>query len=205
MSDRETATKITRLERALGDIPGVRGARVEANGSDVRSVRVLVVPERDQPATAERVRSLASSSLGIDVSPQRIHLLSAPTIGDASGTRRRKLSSLTTERTTDRFSTRVTLELGGDVLVGEAEGAAMIGAEMRTVARAALNAVRELVEFPIELGPIEFLSIGDAEIAVVALAGDGHLVGSAVVRRDRYEAVARATLDAVNRVMFRPS
>jgi hypothetical protein len=203
MSERESATTITRLERALGDIPGVRGARVQANGNDVRSVRVLVVPERHEPATAERVRSIASSSLGIDVSPQRIHLLSAPTIDDANRAGRRKLSSLTIDRTTDRFSARITLELGGDVLVGEAEGPAVTGAEMRTVAHAALNGVRELLEFPIELGPIEFLSVGDADIAVVALAGDGHLVGSAVVRRDRYEAVARATLDAVNRFVFR--
>ena len=82
MIERELSAKVTRLERALADMPGVRGARVEANGTDIRSVRVLVVPERHKPATIERVRSLASGSLGVEVSPQRIHLLSAPGEGD---------------------------------------------------------------------------------------------------------------------------
>lgn len=204
MSDREISTKVTRLERALGDLPGVRGARVDANGTDVRAVRVLVVPERDKPATIDRVRSIASNSLGIDVSSQRIHVLSAPTVDERAGERRRKLSSLTIERTTDRFGARVTLDLGGDVLVGEAEGPAVSGAEMRTVAHAALNGVRELLEDAVELDSIEFVSVGGTEIAVVVLAADrGPLVGSAVVRRDAYEAIARATLDAVNRFVSR--
>jgi hypothetical protein len=188
------------LERALTDLRGVRGARVDVDQDGVKSIRVLVVPERDDERTERDVRRLAFSTIGKPLDPDRIQVLSATETTEDKTAQRRKLSSLTIERTGDRFSVRVTLELGGDVLVGESEGPAVSRFEQRVVARATLDGVAELLDFTTELESVEFLQVGDSEVAIAALSTpQGYLTGSAMVKLDRYEAIARATLDALNR------
>jgi len=193
----------SKLERALTDLRGVRGARVDVDEGEVKTVRVLVVPERDDERRERDVRRLAFSTLGRPLEPDRIQVLSATEVGDAPEVhplQRRKLSSLTIERTGNRFSVRITLELGGDVLVGESEGPAVSRFEQRVVARATLEGVGELLDFTTELESVEFLQVGDSEVSIVALSTPhGYLTGSAMVKLDRYEAIARATLDALNR------
>ncbi len=146
------------------------------------------------------MRRLTFSTLGKPLDFDRIQVLSATETTEDKTTQRRKLSSLTIERTGKRFSVRITLELGGDVLVGESEGPAVSRFDQRVVARATLDGVAELLDFTTELESDEFLQVGDSEVAIrVMSTPQGYLTGSAMVKLDPYEAVARATLDALNR------
>ena len=189
------------LERALTRMRGVRGARVEVGQSDIEAIRVLVVPELDAEETSQEVLDLAEGMLGVDVEQSRIEVLG---MGDP-GTdlmRRRKLSSIATERTDERFKVRITLELGGDLLVGESDSPSVRRFERRAVALATVKGLSDLLDAPIELDSVELLQVGAASLAVVTLRTDSEaLVGSAVVRLDDHDAVARATLDALNRLV----
>lgn len=118
----------------------------------------------------------------------------------SSGSSRRKLTSLALDRSEDTFSVRAALELSGDVLMGESASPQGKLFERKTIAEAILKGSEELIGFPLEVQRVYVLSDVDNQIAVVVLARDTEIiVGSAVVRHDEHDAIARATLDALNR------
>lgn len=115
---------------------------------------------------------------------------------------RRRLSSISTERSEEGFKARVALELAGDVLVGESAGPIARQFEHRSVAQATLEGLHELLEEPVDLESVEMYPAAGDQMAVVTLSSSaGPLVGSALVRLDDHDAIARATLDALNRVL----
>ena len=188
-----------RLEEALVNLPGVRRVKVAAEDDAVTAVTLLVTPERDAHEVMRRVRSIAAE-LRIPIDEVATEILGASNGEGAPG--RRKLSSLTTRRSPERFSVQIALELDGDVLVGEAEASHGRRFEHRCVAIATLKATSKLLPFPLEVESVDFLAFGVQRLAVVYLSrGTDVVVGSAMIRSEEYDAIARATLDAVNRFL----
>ena len=192
------------LEKLILTLPGVRGAKVEAEGDGIRSVRVLVMPERQTDPTVREVRSLAAGDLGVELDPAAIHILRAGTEASKAVERpaRRRLSSLMTERSPSVFKTRVTLEMPGDVLIGESESYPGELFEHRSIAKAIIQGLRDLLAFPVEVEAVNLIRQAEGTLALVFLhRGHDRLVGSALVHKDEHDAIARATLDALNRFL----
>ena len=185
------------LESAIAELPGVRRVKAEIGPEGVESLRLLVIPERTTSKTMAEVQEILAKTVDQPVDDTRIQVIrTAPT----SATARRRLSSLSLDRTTERFAVRAALELSGDVLMGESQSPHGKLFERKTIADAILKGSEEIVGFPVVVQRVYVLSDVDDQIAVVVLArGDQILVGSAVVRQDEYDAIARATLDALNR------
>ena len=99
----------------------------------------------------------------------------------------------------------VTLAFGGDVFVGSASGSSAIASRPRLVARATLDALGELLGTPADIEHSTVIPVGSRSVAVSVLqvqlprTGEQVLSGSAVVRGDEADAVARSVLDALNR------
>ena len=193
------------LEKLILTLPGVRGAKVEADEAGIRSVRVLVMPERQTDPTVREVRSLAAGDFGVELDHSTIHILRAG--GETVETReqrpaRRRLASLMTERSPSAFKTRVTLEMPGDVLVGESESHPGELFENRSIAKAIIIGLRDLLAFPVEVEAVNLIRQAEGTLALVFLhRGHDRLVGSALVHKDEHDAIARATLDALNRFL----
>lgn len=203
----ETASpQVDELEVALAALRGVRAARVHSGPAGIESVRVLVVPERDPAEVVTEIQGMVWAHLGDAIDRHVVEVMKAT--GRASGNgrpKRRKLSSLATKRSADRFTSQVILELEGDLLIGEDDSPAGRRFEHRSVAQAVLDAVRELAVEPLELGSADFVEMGDCRIAAVAVQRPNDLLlGSAVLTLDEYDAIARATLDAINRLLADP-
>lgn len=199
----DDAGAVRRLERLIAELRGVRQARVQTAEGAIESLRVLVIPEGDPADVANEVRRLVERETGESVEPDAIEILSASR--SAGRAERRKLSSIQTERTQDRFKARIVLELGGDTLVGESDAPTERTLEYRSVARATLESLRKLLRGAIDLESVEVLNSGSHQLALVALrTGKDMLVGSALVKFDHHDAVARATLDALNRHLSAP-
>jgi hypothetical protein len=198
--------QVNELEAAVAALRGVRAARVHSRVDGVESVRVLVVPERDANEVVHEIQGMVWAHLGARLDSHAIEVMKASAPGAANGRpRRRKLSSLATKRAGDRFTSQVILELGGDLLIGEDDSPAGRRFEHRSVAEAVLDAVRRLVAVPLELGSADFVEMGDCRIAAVVVERrEELLLGSAVVTLDEHDAIARATLDAVNRLLVNP-
>lgn len=187
-----------RLEASLGRLRGIRQVKVRSQGP-VTEVTVLTLPERCESDTVDEVRVLAQRA-GIDPGRLRVRVMGARGAGHL--TPRRKLSSLATKRYRERFTAQVTLELEGDSLVGEVDVPMGRRFEFRSVARAILESVRSLIPYALQLENVEIFNFGPERLAVVSVSSrDDVLVGSALVRTDELDAIARATLDAINRVL----
>lgn len=203
MAHGEDAGATRRLENSIAELRGVRQARVETRDNGIASVRVLVVPERATPDTAHKVLEIIRTETGESLDRNAVQILHA---GKSTPTanQRRRLSSLATERTSDRFKARVVLELAGDTVEGESDSPNEKAFTLRSVARATLHSLRELMPRALALESVHLFNTGAHELAIVALThGDHTLVGSALVRIDQHDAIARATLDAVNRSIAR--
>jgi hypothetical protein len=202
MPKADETLSITDLQHSLEGLRGVRGARVEIQGDEITAVRVLVVPERRTQETIGEVVSIASDLFDVAIDPERVEVLRVAGPLSQEGDRRRKLSGISIERLGQRFHAKVVLELGGDVLVGESDSPSEQGFEFRSVARATLDGLRELLDEDIDLDSVQVLPIGNGRLAVVMLARGGEmLLGTALVRLDEHDAIARATLDALNRTL----
>jgi hypothetical protein len=78
---------------------------------------------------------------------------------------------------------------------------------LRLVAGATVDAVGDLLKASaVEVQSAELMSVGSVQLAVAVLRlatsrGEQLLTGSAIVRKDANDSIARATLDALNRVL----
>lgn len=188
------------FETALRNITGVRNARVDGTPDRISSVRLLVVPEKSSASSIAEAIAIGSRA-GLKIDPTDIDVLRSADQSDLSLPRgRRRLSSLSTERAGEHFTSRVTLELSGDVLVGEEDLSDGDAIEYRSVAGAVIKSLRELLEGPLAIDAVDVLDVGGSRFAVVAVrSGRDMLVGSALVGHDEHAGIARATLDALNR------
>lgn len=98
------------------------------------------------------------------------------------------------------------VELEGRSVTGRARSVATSRARLRAVAEATLAAVEQLCEGLLRAGieRIDFQRSGDDELVTVVVSlltsrFEDRLVGAALVRGSREQAVMRATMDAVNR------
>jgi hypothetical protein len=202
MTDADRPPDGGEVERVLRSVRGVRGAKVVVEASRITAVKVLVVPELGAHDVVARVVTTVAERLGVEIPPERVEVLRAGDPLVAGQLERRRLSSLATRRSGSDFTVRVTLELRGDVLVGEATAPSGQLHEQRAVARGILHGIGSLIDEPTELDSVSLLTSGDRRLAVVSvLVGQEVLVGSALVRLDDHDAIARATLDALNRTL----
>ncbi len=187
------------MEAALTRLRGVRKARVDIDTDGVVSIEILAAPEVSERSVRRDASVLSRQILGGD-SKASLNILTAARRGKVAGEGpRRKLSSLVTRRTHESFSTQVILARDGDVVTGESECAA--GREdTRIVAQAVLAGLDEVAPEPLLLEAVETVTLAEETLVVVAVTlGQRRLLGSAQVRFDLPDAVARATLHALNR------
>jgi hypothetical protein len=190
------------LERDIVALKGVRAARVEPADEGVGPIRVLAFPDQDPETVVACVREIASREHSLRLDPAQIRVLKA-TERSARHPRRR-LASLMTERYGGTFKARVTLDVPGDVIVGEKLTPTGEMFELRSIAGAVLDGLAELLDFRVELETAEVIARGADAVAVVFLVREtDRLVGTALVRSTEHDAVARATLDALNRFLGR--
>lgn len=200
MREQPQANKIQQLEKAAESLPGIRRVRADDSGGHL-VVRVLVAPERTDEEASRILRDLAAQQFGINIEENALEILRTGEAPAKNNGARRRLMSLTTERLEDRFIVRVVLELTGDLLMGDSAGVARKPKDERhLVAEAVINALTDVLDFTPLLDSAESIYEDGVGLAVVALdSGTGTLIGTARLRQNEHDAIARATLDAINR------
>jgi hypothetical protein len=198
------------VESALARIPSVTAARV-VTGPNGRVAEVHVLARRDRaPKQLVRdVQSVALASFGIEVDYRTVSVVQlddALVEGDGpSPSPRVALLRLSADVSGHSTEVRVHLSVGGQEFLGTARGPASSG--MRLVARAVVEAVASLIgDSALDVDFAELVPAGQhsAAVAILRLAtarGDQVVSGSALVRKDGNDAMARASLAALNRLI----
>jgi len=216
------------LEESIRQIPGVRAVSVVTDAqAQPTEVHVLAAPGKPAKQIVRDVQSLAMAQFDLDldhriVSVVQIEDETAATdddeavidVSDAPADElleqieaqaRPMISEIGVRSTGSEIEVEVRLELDGDTFVGIERGAAAASARPRLVAAATISALDELLGLPAAVESAAVVDTGTHPVALVVITisvprlGAQSLAGSAVIRGDETDAVARAVLSAVNR------
>ena len=120
---------------------------------------------------------------------------------------RGRLAAVTSGEAVPGFAVEIVLEFGGATRRGQSFSASGGRAQERqALVKATLDALEGLLPFEVELDAVDVVTVGSRSLAIVTLErSDDVLMGSAMVRIGEDDAVARATLDALNRFLLDPA
>lgn len=208
------------LEESLRQIPGVRAVSV-VTGPDARptEVHVLTSPGKPPKQVVRDVQSLALAQHEIDIDHR---IVSVVQIGEADvdvaaaegaapepdAPPRPAVGSIGVRTSNGECHVEVTLVVGEERFTGSALGPTNASARPRVVAAATLAALTDLLGLRCEVDSAQVVPAGSREVALTVLTlsaprtGDQVLTGSAPVRGDAADAVARSLLDALNRQLM---
>ena len=169
-------------------------------GVDIDYRTVSVVQLDESPASSpQTVPAPPSVDAPTPVAPER-PIGTERHIGD-----RPAILRLQTETSAFTTEVKVAVAVEGEERSGSARGPSTSG--LRVVAGATVDAVGALLRASaVEVHSADLITVGLVQMAVVVLRlatarGEQLLTGSAIVRKDANDSVARATLDALNRVL----
>jgi hypothetical protein len=207
------------FEAALRAVPGIREASVRT-GPDAHPIEVHVVAGGLKPAkqVVRDVQSVAMAQFDLDIDHRIVSVVQIPDdsaeVGDAAGVHedpadealpRPALTSITVTKAEGDTVVDVSLAIAGAVFTGHASGPWGSLHRPRIIASATLAALTELLGIPAQVESAQVLDVANREVALTTLIltiprlGDQVLCGSALVRGDEEDAVARSVLAAVNR------
>jgi hypothetical protein len=216
------------LEESIRQIPGVRAVSVVTDAqAQPTEVHVLAAPGKPAKQIVRDVQSLAMAQFDLDLDHRIVSVVQIEDetvaadddeavidVSDAPADElleqieaqaRPMISEIGVRSTGSEIEVEVRLELDGDTFVGIERGAAAASARPRLVAAATISALDELLGLPAAVESAAVVDTGTHPVALVVITisvprlGAQSLAGSAVIRGDETDAVARAVLSAVNR------
>jgi hypothetical protein len=196
------------LETELGSLPEVRAARVvTAPSGRITEVHIVSEGSKSPKQLVRDVQTLAQARFGIDIDHRIVSVVRFPDEQRKQQTQRFVLSSLAWSTEGTKATCRVRIEIGDETVLGESSGPASSVGRARLTAEATTSALSQIAKDPptVDVGEVRVVDVGVQRVAVVVavvLVGAGEEVivtGSAPVRGDESEAIARAILDAVAR------
>jgi hypothetical protein len=215
----EPAAELRELEDELCRLAGILAVRIVGDRAG-RPIEVHVLSDQAKPAkqTVRDVRSVAQTVFGIELDHRIVSVAQLNTneqnapvgIEMARAEVRARVAGINVEAVGLRAQVRVVLSEGDREHTGYSEGSVASVARPQLVAAAALDALRQMepAAEAIHITSAEISRVGSNRVAIVTVVyvdPPTELVvsGSAVVRRDRDDAVVRALLDATNRRLAR--
>jgi hypothetical protein len=213
----DPSADLRELEDEIARLSGIHAVRVVGDRSG-RPIEVHILADNTKPPkqTVRDVRAVAQTLFGWELDHRIVSVAQLKPEGEQAfegepaHVSRVRVVTTSVETVGVRADVRVVLADGDTEYTGYAEGSAASIARPGLVAAAALDALRQ-INRSAEAVHIASAEIGRTPTGRVALVTavyvdpQSELVvsGSAVVRRDRDDAVARAVLDATNRRLGR--
>ncbi len=199
------------VEAGLRAIPDVLGVRIVAGfDREVDEIHVLTNLEKSPKQAVRDVQSMLMARWGISTDHRVISVvqLDEEQHDDAPPRGRVSISRVTVSQMGLVVDVGVDLADEGRALQGQSQGPSSGVGRRRTTARATLEAIRPLLgdDVFVDLEGADVAEVLGREVAVSLIhfhsaRGDRTVSGSAIVRGDESDAVARSVLDAVNRAI----
>jgi hypothetical protein len=195
------------LETSLVRLPGIQAARVVTDGTAAPTeIHVLADREKTPKQLVRDIQSLAMAQFDIEIDHRIVSIVQFDDGETAPRSPHRVLiASITTTVNGLEATTTVTLARDGTLFEGVSTAPSMPSSRSRAVARATLQAVGTMLTISAcDIESAQIATVGGREVAVsivqvLSPAGEHIVTGSALVRGDDADAVARSVLDALNR------
>lgn len=195
------------LQTAIEQVRGVLASRVVADNGTISEVHILADTGRSAKQIVRDVESVCAALFDLELDHRKV---SVALIHQPQAQRRRfrrpEVRGMRVETEGRRIRVHVTLGVGETTYEGSAEGFGGTDHRYRVAAIAALDALQQYLGdscrfalddlVPFHLGGWDGYLAG---VLMVSAFGEEQLVGSALVRTDKLDAVVNAALNAVNR------
>ncbi len=200
--------RVKDYERLIGQIRDVISARVITDTQgNIEEIHVLAGSGRSPKQIVRDVESAFMTQFGLSVDHKKVSIAQVQDQGEVPlEPTRVKLGSVSFSAAGPRADCHVQLELSGDTYEGSAAGANSASGRLRLVALATVAAVEQYFKsatmFSVDEVVAQTLSnrrVVNVILTLLTGSGEESFLGSSLVKDDEREAVARATLDAINR------
>lgn len=195
------------LEASICKLPGVQAARVVTDGSAVPTeIHVLGTREKNPKQLVRDIQSVAMAQYDLDLDHRIVSIVQFEESESPGAQANRVLiASITSQITGLEATATVTLAAAGKLYEGSSTTPSTASSRPRLIARATLASVTQLLPVgACDIEQAQIVQIGGRTVAVsvvqvVTAEGEQIVTGSALVRSDEADAVARSVLDAMNR------
>jgi hypothetical protein len=199
------------LEDALRQIPGIKAASVVTSADATPTeIHVLATTTKSAKQIVRDIQSLAMARYDLDIDHRIVSVVQFDEPDDDGSDGdvlppRPVVSGITIHMSGDTATATISVTLSGATFEGSASGSASLLARPRLVAGATLQALHELLGTPADVEHAAIVQVGGRSVAVSVLTltvprqGEQLMTGSALVRGDEADAIARSVLDALNR------
>lgn len=194
-------------EKTITQIKAVLSARViTGERENIEAIHVLAGSGRSPKQIVRDIESAVMARFGIQVNHKKISVAQVHDEDAEVGAPRIRLVAVNVGISGAMAEAKVHLKVADDLIEGVASGPASKQNRLRLVASGTLNALERYLKgscvFTVE--DVSVITIANRSAVVVAVTlvtptGEDYFLGSAFVREDDREAVAKATLDAINR------
>lgn len=203
-----TSLDLKAVEKAIECIEGVLQVRVVGENA-IEEIHVLSRPAKPPKLLVRDIETLLKAKFNLSVDHKKVSVVTFD-VGEEPEEKvflRPVLFGLSWKKSLEEVKVEVEVKLRDRIYRGtSSEGLLHTKNHNVLIAHATVNCINQMVGNGIfSVYGVSLHHLGDLEVALVFVDYQGikksgeMLVGSALVRDDAYEAVARATLDAVNR------
>ena len=208
MENIDLTKQCTEMEDVINHIPDVISCKITMNDSEIDEIHVLAYNDRNAKQISRDIQSALAAKFTAKIDYKKISVAQVDFKQDLGRPERVTINSIGYSMVGNIMEVKVILQKGEEIIEGIAKGTSSKNNVLRLVGSATIDCVQNLLNIrdTFTLEDIEKLQLAKHEIITVAISfitnhGEELLVGSAIVKKDDYETIVKATLDALNRVL----
>ena len=205
--DRNFIQQCTDMEEMINHIPDVISSKITFNDDEIEEIHVLAYNDRGAKQISRDIQSTLAAKFMTKVDYKKISIAQVDMKQDLGRDERLKINSIGYSMVGNIMEIKVIIQKGEEIIEGTAKGTNSKNNVLRLVGIATIDCVHSLLNIrdTFTLEDFEKFQLAKQEIITVAISfitnhGEELLVGAALVKKDDYETIVKATLDALNRV-----
>lgn len=203
--------EVTDIENLINKVKGIMSSKLITNqAGEIIEVHILSDLSRGAKQIVRDVQSSVSAVYGIQLDHRLISIAQIDNRLANETEFRLQFTNLQVFAEGSKLAVKVFLSHSGNDYEGCASGINSRTNRSRIVVQATLAAVHTFLSEDYVFSPVDIqkLRIAGRDSYIVTVGyinkqGEELLIGSSLVKHDEYDAIARATLDAVNRIITR--
>ena len=198
--------KASNLEELINNIFDVVSSKVVMNGDEVEEIHVLASNRRGPKQISRDIQSALNAKFNMNIDYKKISVAQIDDKHSYTNEFRLQVESVQLSITGNITEIKVVLVKDNEKIEGIAKGLGSKNNSYRLVAQATIDCIHKLlnVEDILIVEDVEKIYLAKEQIMIVAVSyisnrSETLMTGTAIIVKDEYETIVKATLDAINR------
>ncbi|QUH24703.1 hypothetical protein [Serpentinicella alkaliphila] len=198
--------KVLNLEELINNIFDVVSSKVVMNGDEIEEIHVLASNRRGPKQISRDIQSALNAKFNMNIDYKKISVAQIDDKHSYTNEFRLQVESVQLSITGNITEIKVVLVKDNEKIEGIAKGLGSKNNSYRLVAQATIDCIHKIlnVEDILIVEDVEKIYLAKEQIMIVAVSyisnrSETLMTGTAIIVKDEYETIVKATLDAINR------